>query len=91
MVSLCRAMNLYYVADKYEVEDLREKCSSYLEFNLCVDKACTILKFAELHGNQKLKKAVSFFIKMHVAEVKLTDDWKDLFKKDPVLALDILK
>lgn len=91
IISLYRAMNLYYVADKYEVEDLREKCSSYLEFNLCVDKACTILKFAELHGNQQLKKAVSFYIKMHVAEVKLTEDWKELFKKDPLLALDILK
>lgn len=91
MISLCGAMNLYYVADKYEVEDLREKCSSYLEFNLSADEACTILKFAELHGDQKLKKAVSFYIKMHAAEVKSTDGWNDLLKENPLLALDVLK
>lgn len=91
MVSLHRTMNLYYVADKYEVEDLRENCSSYLEFNLCVDEACTILKFSELHGDQKLKNAVRFYIQMHAAEVKSTDGWKDLLKTNSLLALEILK
>lgn len=91
MFSLYRTMNLYYVADKYEVEDLREKCSSYLEFNLCAEEACNILKFSELHCDEKLKKAVTFYIQMHAADVKSTTGWKDLLKNNPLLARDVFK
>lgn len=90
-ISRDKAMGLYYAADKYEVPDLQDTCSKYLEFHLTVDGACNILTLADQHRDENLKKAVSFFIQMHAAEVKLTGGWKDLVKTYPKLALEVLR
>lgn len=85
-----KAKNLYHIAGKYDVTDLRIKCAFYLEFNLCIDEACSILKLAEMHKDIKLKYAVIGFILNHASAVKETDGWNDLVKEQPELASEVL-
>lgn len=61
-LSIEKAKNLYHIAVKYDVTDLREKCAVYLELNLRIDEAFSVLKLAELHKDDKLKNAATFFL-----------------------------
>lgn len=83
------AMNLYYAADKYEVGDLREVCSDFLQMNLTTENACEVLKLADQHRDDDLKKSVSFFIQMNPSSVKLTQTWKDLARTHPKIIAEI--
>lgn len=83
------AMGLYYAADKYEIADLRDVCSDFLQTNLTTENACSILKFADQHKDEEMKKSVLFFIQMNVSSVKLTQAWKDLARTHPKIIAEM--
>ncbi|GBN76330.1 TD and POZ domain-containing protein 4 [Araneus ventricosus] len=74
------AANLFEAADKYEVLDLKEKCSRFLKSTLTESNVCKILLLADMHNDESLKKAVQEFI-LNNSEIIYSDVWK-VFKED---------
>ncbi|GBM17867.1 Speckle-type POZ protein [Araneus ventricosus] len=85
------AVKLYKVAIKYELQDLREKCSEFLESNLCIANVFAVLVLAEKQRDEDLKCAASRFIFVHGTPIFSSDDWKNFKKKYPMLAMDVMQ
>ncbi|GBM17871.1 Speckle-type POZ protein B [Araneus ventricosus] len=85
------AVKLYKVAIKYELQDLREKCSKFLESNLCIANIFTLLALAEKQEDNNLKRATRMFIFEHDNEIFDSDDWENFKKKNPILAMDVMQ
>ncbi|KAF8771098.1 Protein maternal effect lethal 26 like protein [Argiope bruennichi] len=56
------AANLFVAADRYELLDLKEKCSNFLKLNITESNACGILVLADVHQDESLRKSVQKFI-----------------------------
>lgn len=87
--SLDKAMKLYYAADKYQLTDLRNACSEFLQLNMTVNEVCSVLVLADQHKDDKLKESATFFILMNISAVKLTNGWKDLLRTNPKLVVEL--
>ncbi|GBN88592.1 Speckle-type POZ protein [Araneus ventricosus] len=81
------ASQLYYAADKYQVEKLKEVCSSFLVENLTPTKAGELLLLADTHSDSGLKEVVEIFILEHEEEVFGSDEWEMLSGTHPLLAV----
>lgn len=81
---------LYTAADKYEIESLSLRCSSFLKDNLSPTKACDILVLSDLHHDNNLKCAVQDYILKHDKEVFGLQVWQDFMDSYPKLAADIM-
>ncbi|GIX93918.1 TD and POZ domain-containing protein 5 [Caerostris extrusa] len=84
------ACNLYAVAVKYGICNLRDKCANFLKMNLCSKNACEALITSDLHQDVELKKSVQDHILNHVKEIIITDEWKDMMKTHSQLASETM-
>ncbi|GIX81475.1 speckle-type POZ protein B [Caerostris extrusa] len=80
------AIDLYKAADKYEILSLKDKCSSFMKFNLTPTNAYEILLLSDLHMDGDLKTCVQNFIVKHDKEIFVTDDWNKIIETNPKLA-----
>ena len=68
------AGDLLYVADKYQLENLKKICEEHLSSNLRVDNAARIIQLAYLHSAPQLKSLRLQFISDHGSEVRATQE-----------------
>ncbi|XP_014237889.1 speckle-type POZ protein B-like [Trichogramma pretiosum] len=59
-------LNLLSVADKYQLEDLKNKCEHVIGTNLSTENVLEILKVADDHGAKHLKEKAIKFVKSNV-------------------------
>ncbi|KAG8198054.1 hypothetical protein JTE90_001888 [Oedothorax gibbosus] len=59
------AASLYYAADKYAVQPLKQKCADILKAGLTVDNVCDALILAHTHSDEQLMKSVVDFMHDH--------------------------
>ncbi|KAG8172797.1 hypothetical protein JTE90_018589 [Oedothorax gibbosus] len=59
------AASLYYAADKYAVQPLKQMCADILKGGLTVDNVCDALVLADTHSDEQLMKNVADFIYDH--------------------------
>ncbi|XP_055952006.1 speckle-type POZ protein-like [Argiope bruennichi] len=85
------ALDLFIAADKYEIIDLRDKCSDFLKSNLTVRNCCSILATADRHHEQNLRMAVHGFMVKHQAEIFQSDMWKTFKSENFSLATHTLE
>ncbi|CAL1284114.1 unnamed protein product [Larinioides sclopetarius] len=78
---------LYYAADKYQVEQLRVLCSFHLMKTVSVDNVCKLLMLADQHNDCELRWELNDFIWKNDETVFKTSAWKELAETKPVLAL----
>lgn len=83
------AFQLYYAADKYEVEDLQKICGQFLELHMTAENACDVLKLSDMHKDNELKNSVMKFIRTYTSSVKQTNSWKEMIISHPKLALEV--
>ncbi|GBM67626.1 Speckle-type POZ protein [Araneus ventricosus] len=83
-----RAAQLFTAADKYELADLREKCSAFLASNLTVNNCCSILRIADIHHDQNLRTIVHGFMIKHKIEIFKSDMWRTFKKENFILSMD---
>ncbi|XP_014230689.1 uncharacterized protein LOC106655019 [Trichogramma pretiosum] len=57
--------DLYAVADKYQIEDLKAKCLEFLIFNLNFSNSTSLYKFAKLYDIDGLMKTLNSFFKKY--------------------------
>ena len=87
-LSINTAKQLYDAADKYAMEELKKACSEFLSKNLSEGNACEILVFADMHNDDDLRSAVTFYIIDR--KVPQRDKyWSNFCKNHPILAVEI--
>ncbi|GIY49709.1 BTB and MATH domain-containing protein 42 [Caerostris extrusa] len=74
------AIDLYKAADKYEILSLKDKCSSFLRFNLTPTKACEILLLSDLYRDDDLKTHVQNYILKCDKNIFYSDDWNHIME-----------
>ncbi|CAL1297904.1 unnamed protein product [Larinioides sclopetarius] len=85
------AFDLYIAGDKYQMLNLKERCSSILRSNLLPLNVCQILVLADERHDEDLKSAAQGYIVDHDAEIINLDAWKDIERNNPKLGVDILR
>lgn len=81
---------LYSAADKYALQNLKTECQCYLSNNLNANNLCDILCLADLHHDSKLKNSAVNFLHMLKHDIIQSKEWKELTKKNVLLANEIL-
>ncbi|GBN54480.1 Speckle-type POZ protein, partial [Araneus ventricosus] len=69
---------LYFAADKYQVQVLKKKCVTFLKTKLSVPNVCEALILADLHRDADLKAAALDFIFEHNSAVFDSAEWKEM-------------
>lgn len=87
------AMNLYRVADKYQICMLLRRCSLFLQspFSLSVEKAGLVLHLADTHRDLELKGRVCDFVCRNAKQVMMSKEWRKVMKSQPGLASEVLE
>lgn len=85
------AAKLYYVADKYQIEELKTECRLRLKHNLNLKNICDTFLLSDLHQDEKLKQYAQEYFCKHSKEILLSNDWHDLLYNKTDLAAEILR
>ena len=72
------AYDLFYAADKYQLDQLKTLCEEQLSKNLKVENAARIIQLAHMHNAPLLKRNTLQFISDHGAEVRATKEWEEV-------------
>lgn len=81
---------LYFAADKYGIESLKQKCSSFLVSNLCTTNVCEALELGDLHQDDVLKTSAMKFVLCNDDKILLSDEWIQLLKSKGQLAAEVM-
>ncbi|GFY66578.1 TD and POZ domain-containing protein 3 [Trichonephila inaurata madagascariensis] len=90
-IHLKNAMELYYAADKYELDSLKIICAKVIIGNLRTDNVIDILLLSYRHSNQEMEHACITFIAKNAAEIQGKAEWVELMKNYPELANKVFK
>lgn len=89
-LSVCSALNLYFTANKYHVQELKAFCVEYLMNHLTVENICQVAVLA-YHGNEvTLFSAVQHFFNQNVYKILFSSEWECFLKEDCCLATRLL-
>jgi len=66
-------IELLKASEVYQIEELREKCQEYLEFNLRIDNVANLATLARNYKASQLKTAVLKFIKANESKFDVGD------------------
>ncbi|GFY63810.1 speckle-type POZ protein B [Trichonephila inaurata madagascariensis] len=83
--------NLYLVAHKYKVMDLRKMCGNTLMSKASVHNAELILLWADIIEDADLKSQVMNFIRLNFESFVRSHAWEDIKNDESELANEILK
>ncbi|GBL99339.1 TD and POZ domain-containing protein 5 [Araneus ventricosus] len=81
------AMKLYYSAYKYQVQRLKDFCTSFLITGLNKRNIGDLLILADKHQDSDLKTAVEKFICMRDKQIFCTDEWECFMETHSEIAL----
>ncbi|GIY68998.1 BTB and MATH domain-containing protein 43 [Caerostris darwini] len=80
------AYKLLKAAEKYQIEHLKIKCTSFLLGNISPSNASHLLLLADRNKNEYMRVAVEHFILDNEEEVFSSSGWDDLMNTDSKLA-----
>ncbi|KAG8192315.1 hypothetical protein JTE90_002136 [Oedothorax gibbosus] len=80
-------IQLYSIADKYNLQDLKNICVKFLLKNLNVSNICDVLVLCDMHNEPELMMAAKKMFCANAAAVQETEKWIDLSKKMPDLSI----
>lgn len=84
-----QTVEILAIADKFDVEGLRNKCEVLLLQRITKSNAASILQAADLYHAVKLKRKVLSVVTEHFLEIIATDAWKELCSHSPHLVAEI--
>ena len=85
------ASDLLAVAEKYEMNDLKNMCEESLCSTLSVENSIERLVLGDFHNATKLKKMALELVAKNMRKIVDTDVYKDLFTQKPALAWEVTK
>lgn len=87
----CNASELYKIAHKYDVSDLKSVCSDFVAEKLSVENFAEILILANEYDDRKLSTQIQNFFDENFKNVVSSDSWESLFKEEFCLVNNLLK
>ncbi|GBM95829.1 Speckle-type POZ protein-like [Araneus ventricosus] len=86
------ASELLYVADKYQLQDLKRVCCYFLEDNISLGNVLKILVLGDLHCEDLKSSAIDYICNKctKFSVLAAREEWETLRKERPELAMDIL-
>lgn len=88
-ISSDNVFDLYYAADKYQMNDLKYECVEYMEKKLSVENFCAVMTLSLQHSESGLQiKAAEFFCN-NVKVIIKTVQWQHYVKDYPVQANEL--
>ncbi|GBM11968.1 TD and POZ domain-containing protein 5 [Araneus ventricosus] len=84
------ASHLYVAADKYDIQSLRNICSSYLKDNLSPSNVCEVLLLSDSHVDGDLKSVAQDYLLKHIKDIVKSNEWKGLRETNAKLAAETL-
>ncbi|XP_015906185.2 protein maternal effect lethal 26 [Parasteatoda tepidariorum] len=85
------AASLYYAADKYEINSLKEQCSSLLKNELSKENVCDLLVLADLHQDDDLMNYAQEYFCQHSKSILPSTQWKDILGHTELVAKILCK
>ncbi|GAB2289918.1 hypothetical protein Dimus_024217 [Dionaea muscipula] len=85
------ACGLLVLAEKYQVKHLKEHCEGYLVSQLNWDNSVSNYVFASEHGAENLLKTSLSIITDNMDKFIITDEYRELVKKDASLVVGIFE
>ncbi|XP_042903451.1 TD and POZ domain-containing protein 4 isoform X4 [Parasteatoda tepidariorum] len=72
------ALSLYFVADKYQIGILKERCVTVLKKDVSTENVCDLLLLADLHQDDDLMKYAQEYFCQHSKVILSSTPWKDI-------------
>ncbi|XP_054719908.1 speckle-type POZ protein-like [Uloborus diversus] len=85
VVDMDRAINLYTVADRYDLQELKEWCKAFMLEHITSDYVCDVALIADLHNEEDLAKVAKCVLKKNVKSILNSEKWKSFAKDNQVL------
>eukprot|EP00088_Acartia_fossae_P047443 TRINITY_DN5142_c0_g1_i1.p1 TRINITY_DN5142_c0_g1~~TRINITY_DN5142_c0_g1_i1.p1 ORF type:complete len:418 (+),score=94.34 TRINITY_DN5142_c0_g1_i1:48-1301(+) len=84
-------LDIFEAADKYNLQDLLDQCTSYLKKTLDRENCIQTFVVADRHSNLTLRAAAKDFILDNTAILTGTDRWKEELSTYPSLLTELLE
>lgn len=89
-LSTSNVYNVYYVAEKFQVADLKDICVEFMMKVISVETFCDVVDFALNHGETELQKTATEFFCENVKEIIKTEQWLKFLETKTVQANELL-
>ena len=84
-----KARDLVPVAEKYELTDLKTKCSLALIKQIDKESAVEMALMADMYNNENLRKAAVRYIMNNKSHYQQDPTWRETFMNNPSLLIDL--
>ena len=81
------AQPLFVVADKYDIDDLKEECVAFILSCIRMENVVSLMVWANLYSIKELKDATLAFVADNGQEICMQSDWEELTKSYPDLCI----
>ncbi|KAI9563076.1 hypothetical protein GHT06_010533 [Daphnia sinensis] len=81
------AQSLFVLADKYDIQDLKEECVTFLLTCVRMDNVVGLLVWSHLHSIEELKEVTLTYMARNGKEICLLKDLEELAKNYPDLSV----
>lgn len=88
-LSCDNACEVYYLADKYDMPELKEECINFLKKSLSAEIICDVICLSTKHNERELlNHAINFFAR-NMEEILVTVKWQLFMKENPTEANEL--
>ncbi|XP_071033416.1 speckle-type POZ protein B-like [Parasteatoda tepidariorum] len=81
---------LLVVADKYQVQSLKDECLSFLKSTISVENVCEVVNIASMVNEDMLKRTAINYVKTNAPKILTSPDWLNWIREHSDLASEIL-
>lgn len=81
---------LCFLADKYDLSDLKALSLDFMKNNLNLDTVCSVMTMADQHNEKELKESAAELIRKNLKTIIPTQQWISFMATNPSLAAEIL-
>lgn len=81
---------LYYAADKYDMEDVKEECSHFMKKSLSPTNVCEIIQLALSHSDSSLLDFTTEYFCSNSHRILRTLEWQYFLKDNCTIANELL-
>lgn len=82
-------LDLYTIADKYQVPELCKICVNYMKRSITLQNFCDILTLSLRHHERELTDVATKFFLKNSTEIAVTVNWSLFVKENPVVANEL--
>ncbi|GFQ70083.1 hypothetical protein TNCT_244871 [Trichonephila clavata] len=84
-IKYASALKLLAAAQKFQIWDLKEKCSEYLRASFTFENISVTIAAADLHNDHDLMECAFEYISKYWGEISTTKEWEAFIKEQPNL------